>query len=183
KLLNDNNAQELSEITNGDLKKGVLLTGSSGHAEVYTLFRVPAEMHRFFQNNFASARMVHYYDLWMQEDKKEGVQVVFYPNELLVRIIKNGQLQLLQNFTYQSPEDAAYYLLTLYAQYNFSPEELSLLVSGMIIQDSAIYEELLKYFRAIEPGAVPASLALAPGFEDYPDHFFSPLLKLAVCAL
>jgi len=181
-LFDDNYARELSNITNGDLNKDVLLTGKPNGATVYSIFQVPTEMHRFFLSHFPSASNVHYYDLWMQEDKQHGIQAVFYPNELLVKVTKEDKLQIIQNYTYQTPEDAAYYLLALYAQYDLSPEEVTLQISGMIVRDSAIYNELLKYFRNIETLVASASLILAAGFDDYPAHFFSPVLNLAVCA-
>lgn len=180
-LIDDNSAHELLEITGGDLKKGILLTSKQDHTEIYTLFQVPSPMHRFFQNNFAAARFLHYYDVWMQDEKQDGIKAAFYPNELFIRVIKNDQLQLIQNYAYQTPEDAAYYLLTLYAQYDLSPEGTPLHISGMIVHESAIYSELIKYFRTIETATTPSSLLLAPGFEDYPAHFFLPILKLAVC--
>jgi hypothetical protein len=181
-FFNDSSAHELLQITNGDLKKEVVLTGKPGGA-IYTIFQVPAAMHRFFQNNFTAAPAVHYYDLWMQEELQNDVHAIFYPNQLLVKIMKEGQLQIIQNYIYQTPEDAAYYLLALYAQYDLSPDEVALQVSGMIVRESAIYNELLKYFRTITMLTTPSSLTLAPGFDEYPDHFFSPMLKLAVCAL
>lgn len=181
-LFKENPARELLEITNGDLKKGSLSIGKIDNAAIYTIFQVPTEMQQFFRNNFTTARIKHYYDLWMQEETNDGVYAVFYPNELLVKVIKQNKLQLIQTYTYQTPEDAAYYLLAIYAQYEFFPEEAPLHISGMIVRESAIYDELLKYFRTIETCDMPASLTLAAGFEDYPSHFFSPILKLAVCA-
>lgn len=182
-LFDHSNVSDLLAIVTGDVKKETVLTGNPGGADIYSIFQVPVEMHRFFQNNFTAARFVHYYDRWMKEEKQDGIQAIFYPNELLVRVIKEDQLQLIQNYTYQTPEDAAYYLLALYAQYDFSPDEIPLQVSGMIVRESAIYNELLKYFRTIEMPDMPVSLTLVPGFEEYPSHFFSPILKLASCEL
>lgn len=182
-LFDSNSISGLLEIAIGDVKKETVLTGNPGSTDIHSIFQVPVEMHRFFQNNFTTARFAHYYDWWMKEEQQDGIQAIFYPNELLVRVIKEDKLQLIQNYTYQTPEDAAYYLLAIYAQYDLSPDEVSLQVSGMIVRESAIYNELLKYFRAIEMPDAPDSLTLVPGFEEYPSHFFSPMLKLAVCEL
>lgn len=174
---------ELAELVAGNLRRGITLTGKAEGVDIYAVYQVPPAIHRFFKEQFPAAHIVHYYDLLvLTEDQQEGVYAEFYPSELLVKIIKNGQLQLIQNYTYQTPEDAAFYLLSLYAMCDFSPEELPLQISGMIVADSAVYNELLKYFRTIEAAVAPASIALSNGFEDYPAHFFSPAFNLVLCA-
>jgi Protein of unknown function (DUF3822) len=175
--------KELMELLHGDLNKGIILSEKIHGWNQYNVFRVPTGVHNLFQRRFANGKYWHYYSLWMECGHKQLTQhtdflaVVFYPNRILVAAIENKQLQLLQSFTYEVVEDVAYYLLNICLQLQLSPEKTPVKLSGMIDVSSALYTEIFKYFGQTELDAFPAD----PVLEEYPAHFFSPLLKMAVC--
>lgn len=186
-LYESNLNNEFIDLVSGDLKKGVVINKKMANIPAYHIFRVPDELHQFFEYNFSPVRYQHYYGLWMEDswskenDTDNAVYVAFYPNEFLVKVIANGQLQVMQSYPYQTAEDVGYYLLNIYYQFHFSPEQVPLWVSGMIATDSALYEELLKYFLLVKTIPAPSTLNLTADFALYPEHFFSPILKMTVC--
>jgi hypothetical protein len=139
-----------------------------------------------FQRHFARGKYWHYYSLWMECRQKqngqrvEGLSVIFYPRRILVALTGNGQVQLFQSFEYEAAEDVAYYLLNICRQFDKSPETIPVGMSGMIDESSTMYNEILKYFgqAELEPFSPPPGVTT---LEEYPPHFFSPLLKLATC--
>jgi Protein of unknown function (DUF3822) len=179
--------KELIELLHGDLNKGAILSEKIDGWEKYNVFRVPLEVHNLFQRGFANGRYWHYYSLWMKCGQKEQggyeeyITVLFYPNRILVAVIKNKQLQLLQSFSFEVVEDVAFYLLTICNQLELSPENIPVKLSGMIDESSALYTEIFKYFGHTVLDDFPAAASSVPAFREYPSHFFSPLLKLATC--
>lgn len=183
----ENAGRNMIELFHGDLNKGITLSERIAGQSHYNVFRVPAALHNLLQTSFADSQYHHFYSLWLQQNNKAGQQyadyisAVFYPNRILAGVVKNNQLQLVQSFVYEAAEDAGYYLLNICSQLQLPPAETPLLLSGMIDVSSVLYTEIFKYFgqAALEDFAVPATAA--PALQDFPSHFFSPLLKLALC--
>jgi hypothetical protein len=179
-------SREAVEFLHGDLNKGTLLSEKLERERMYNVLRVPAEIHEFFQTGFPDARFWHYFTIWSTctstgEKSADGVSVIFYPNNLLVSVHAGGKQQVLQSMQYQTPEDVAYHLLNIFHLFDFSQEDTPLEIGGLVDTDSAVFEELLKYFQVIERISAPVNLQFPAGFQNLPEHFFSPLLKLAVC--
>ena len=180
-------ATEMIELFHGDLNKGITLSERIQNSPQYNVFRVPAAVHSLLQRSFVNSKYWHYYSLWLQYGQSmpgkpaNYIAAIFYPNRILTAVVKDKQLQLVQSLAYEAAEDVGYYLLNICDQLQLSPVETPVLLSGMIDASSVLYTEIFKYFAqaALEDFAVPAGAASA--LKDYPDHFFSPLLKLALC--
>jgi Protein of unknown function (DUF3822) len=186
KYFNADAGKELIELLYGDLNKGITLSERIQGSSQYNVFRVPAEVHSLFQRSFATGKYWHYYSLWMQYGNKQPsertayLSVMFYPNHILVGAVKDKQLHLLQSFAYEAAEDVGYYLLNICGQFELSPGNTPVILSGMIDVSSALYTEIFKYFGQVELEGFPGT-NMEPALQDYPAHFFSPLLKLAIC--
>lgn len=178
---------ELMNLGQGDLQKGTVFSEKMADTDIYNLYRVPAAIHELLENKFAPEQFRHFYSVWLEQENStaaaERISVLFYPNELLVLLIKDNRFHLAQQITYQTIEDAAYHLLNIYHQYGLSPNELPLCITGMVDADSALYEELLKYFRAVEMDTGLPGWDLPAGLNAFPAQFFSPILKTAACVL
>jgi hypothetical protein len=98
-------------------------------------------------------------------------------------MFKEGSLQLVQTFTYSSPEDVLYYLLKICKEFDMSQQEVKLSISGLIEKDSSIYRELYKYFIYPDFEILPDGISLADALNKYPDHYYSSISKLATCVL
>jgi hypothetical protein len=180
---------KMLDLVHGDLNRGISHSEKIRGWDIYNIYRIPQELSGFFQRYFLCGRASHFYSLWLEcqhvagEDQPDAVSAIFYPNEILTTVIAGNQLQLVQSFNYKSAEDIAWHLLNIYKRFNLSQSQTPLQIGGMIAQNSAMYEELLKYFLVVNPYSLPEGLIVTEQFSSYPEHFFSPLLKLAVCVL
>jgi len=186
KYFNINMTAGLVELMHGDLNKGVILSEKISGYSQYNVFRVPSDIHGMFQRHFTRGKYWHYYSLWMEcrqkqnGQREDGLSVIFYPRRILVALTGDGEIQLFQSFEYEAADDVAYYLLNICRQFGREPETISLRMSGMIDESSTLHNEILKYFGQAElESFAPAKAVTA--LQEYPSHFFSPLLKLATC--
>jgi hypothetical protein len=108
-------------------------------------------------------------------------RVIFYNDKFIAAIFIHGALQLLQTFSYQTPEDTAYYLLLICKQFDIAPDKMVLNISGLIDEKSALYSELVKYFEEVHYEGVPDTYGTNGILNEYPAHYFSPLLKMSLC--
>ena len=180
------NSKDMVNLLHGDLNQGIVLTEKIEGRQQYNVYQVPAEIHRLLQNNFAGSKYWHYYSLWIMLKEEQVappdnfISVLFYPNRILVNAVKDRQLHLLQSYVYEAAEDAGYHLLNICLQLELSPETTPIVLSGMIDSASALYTEIYKYFGQVSLETFPEASSIA-ALEEYPPHFFSPLLKLALC--
>jgi hypothetical protein len=87
----------------------------------------------------------------------------------------------MQSFEFVNQTDVAYFLLNCCNQLGLHQNSLSLQVSGFIEKESAIYNELAKYFSDISFEEIGDGIVATDKLEQYPLHYFSTLLKLAAC--
>jgi len=180
------NSKDMAGLLHGDLNQGVVLNEKIEGKQQYNVYQVPAEIHDLLQRSFTGSKYWHYYSLWILLGQQQAAQpdsfisVLFYPNRILVHAVKNQQLYLLQSYMFGAAEDAGYYLLNICLQLELSPETTPILLSGMIDGSSALYTEIYKYFGQVSLETFPGASSIA-ALEEYPAHFFSPLLNLALC--
>jgi hypothetical protein len=65
-------------------------------------------------------------------------------------ILKNGELQLCNTYTYKTPEDFIYYTLFCMEQLNLNPEKLPVIFCGEIEKEDDNYKIAYNYIRNIE---------------------------------
>ena len=187
-----------AELYNHDLKQPVtrLSYGSVDHHFVFdeqvrdqnlhNIYFVSRDLHSLCREKFKGSQYWHLYTmvlLWPPGDApaENIARVVFYNDKFIAAVYKQGQLQLVQTFAYQTPEDAAYYLLLICKQFRINQRDLNLKISGLIDAQSALYTELLKYFEHVHSEGIPASYGTNGLLDEYPSHYFSPLLKMSLC--
>jgi hypothetical protein len=179
------NSKDMAGLLHGDFNQGIILNEKITGTQQYNLYQVPAALHNLLQRSFTGSDYWHYYSLWISLKQQAAqpdsfISVLFYPNRILVHAVKNQQLYLLQSYVFEAAEDAGYYLLNICLQLELSPETTPILLSGMIDGSSALYTEIHKYFGQPSLEAFPGASSIA-ALEEYPAHFFSPLLNLALC--
>lgn len=183
------NNRDLIELGFGTVSKGLILSEKVPAHPAHNVYRMAPDVHSLFQHKFTAGKYWHLYSLWLSSlksfppeinDGQGHIQVLFYPDKMLVSVYKDGQLQLVQTFLYQVPEDVVYYLLNICRQLELSPETVALIVSGYAENDSALLTEVKKYFLHCIMDEVPPTFS-GSAFAPLPAHFFSPLLKMALC--
>lgn len=174
---------KLLELTNGSNNRETVLSDKVSGWQVQNYYRFPVEWMKMVEKNWQNASVFHYSSLFLettstdQENSHGSLRVVFFQSFFLVVLQKNGALQLMQTYEYQSPEDISFYLLSICKQFGLDQESVSLQLSGMIDPASALYAELTKYFLRMEWES--SDLKNVPS--DLPEHYFSPFLRMASC--
>lgn len=177
----------ITDLLFGNAFKGLVLSEKIPAWDVYNIYRVHREIHALLQQRFAGGRYWHYYSILLAAIDKESdmpaylLQCVFYPEKFVVGFFKGRNLQLIQTYQYETPEDVSYFLLKICRQFDVTQEHLKLIVSGLIEQQSTLFTELMKYFKDIECDQVPEAIQTKGLLQSFPQHYFSPILKMAIC--
>jgi hypothetical protein len=101
----------------------------------------------------------------------------------------NGTIQIVQQFSFSTPEDALYHIVNTCQQHNVIASKTQLRLSGMIVKDSNLYNQFYNYFLDIEFEESALQLtqteevAQSEEVENFPSHFFNHLIELAICEL
>ncbi|MEO7445928.1 MAG: DUF3822 family protein [Ferruginibacter sp.] len=121
--------------------------------------------------------------LLLQASIHEGDYMQCYISARWLKVIafKDGVLQLLQNFPFETPADAAYHLLNTFAQTGLDPKENSLVIFGLIDEDSSLYVEIYKYFVHIRFQENVEPFTLDEGLKEIPLRYYSALIQMAKC--
>jgi hypothetical protein len=112
----------------------------------------------------------------------DRMKVIFYADKMIALVMKDGKLQLMQTFYYQDAKDVAYHLLNCCHQLGISQEGVAVLVGGLIDRQSSLSTELHKYFLQVSFEEMDESIKVTDELKELPLHYFSSILKMAVCA-
>lgn len=144
------------------------------------IYRAPQKLHDMLRNHFAGSIFKHAASQ-INEQSGNAIDCTVYHSTIRLVVWKDGKLQLLQYFDYTSPSDVVYHLLDTCRQLGLSPEEVKLLLNGMIVESSVLYEEIYKYFLHVALKVLPQEVSLAGKLNDHPHHFYSHLIEPALC--
>jgi len=178
----------VTDLIYGDLSEDLILDEKIPWFEFHNVYRIPPRIHFLMQEKFPSARFWHFYSLQLKcykmftaKEEHAYMKVFFYPDKMCVMVCKSGQLQLIQHFAYQDSKDVLYNLVNCCHQLQISREELMLELSGMVEKKSSLYEDLELYFLNIRFDNMEDSIRVTDELMQFPNHFFSSLLKMTVC--
>lgn len=127
---------------------------------------------------------MHFYSCQLRTDagfeSESQITVHFTSKEIHIIAKREQQLKIAQTYYYATPLDVVYYLLLICQEYNFSQTKTVVVLSGLVSEDSAMYNELHQYFSALCLWKPPSKTILQG---DHPHHFFSSMYNLAACVL
>ncbi len=178
----------VTDLIYGDLSPDLVMDEKIPWFEFHNVYRVPAKIQSLMQDIFPTARCWHFYSLQLKcykmftsKEEPAYMKAFFYPDKMVLMVFKSGQLQLIQHFNYQDAKDVLYHLINCCHQMGMSREELVLEISGMIEKQSALYEDLELYFLNIRFDSMEDSIKITDELMQFPNHFFSSLLKMTIC--
>jgi hypothetical protein len=177
----------VARLITGDTESDMVFEEKVTGWNMHNIYRVSKEIHAICKDKFRDSQQWHLYTLVLQSINREHLingniaKIIFYNDKFIVAYFHNKKLQLLQTFTYQTPEDVAYYLLLICKQFGISQQEMIVNISGLIDVQSALYTELLKYFAEVQYEEFPESFGTDNMLEEFPEHYFSPMLKMSLC--
>jgi hypothetical protein len=181
--------KELTDIVHGNLQKGLILSEKIPWWEFFNVYRISQDLHQLMQQQFTAGKYWHYYSLLLKShkmfDSKEEadcMKVIFYADKMITLVLKKGKVHLMQTFPYQDTKDVSYHLLNCCHQLALSQDEVILQVGGLIDKQSTLSTELSKYFLQITFEEIDESIKVTDELKELPLHYFSSILKMAVCA-
>jgi len=147
-------------------------------------YRFSGECLKFADHHFNSPNVKHSYTpviarLISDPSNVTLIKVQFYLLSFIAVVMKDGALQFVQSFLYQSSDDVLYYLLSISQQFNLKTPDLTINVSGMIDLKSPLFSQLEKYFGNIVVDEADKSKLLI-NVDEYPSHYFTPFFNLAL---
>ncbi len=150
---------------------------------LHNVYRVPSVIHDSFLAQFPAGIQTHQYSVLVDRKTVEGDELlaVFYTSSLTVMLRREGKLQVLQNFSYSNPADAAYQLLNICKSFDITPETVKLQVTGLVDERSNLYAAIYNYFLNVEFDNLSPDFGYSDEIKDHPQHFFSHLFTLASC--
>ena len=151
---------------------------------LHTLYRIPVAVKNVFATWFPFCIQNHQSSLLINFEKvnRNLLYCIFYPNSFTVLLRRNGQLQVIQNFEFSSPEDVVYHLLNICRSFD-AAAPITLTLSGMVDANSNLYNELYKYFLQVEFAGLPGNFNYTDEIKEQPAHYFSYLFTTALCVL
>ncbi|MBC7851403.1 MAG: DUF3822 family protein [Chitinophagaceae bacterium] len=180
-------SKNIAELTTGNTQKGLVLSEKISGTEICNVYRIPREIHTLLQQRFSAGKYWHFYSLVLTTRMRtpkvasEQFEVTFYPDKFVVAVFEDQQLLLIQSYHYQVPEDVAFQLLNICKLLNVDPNRVLVQLSGLIDADSALYSVIARYFLLLDWETDGAAAWKNEQLADFPPHYFSPLLKLALC--
>lgn len=179
-------AGEWLEKVNGDLHGGFPMLDKVPEINANHVYGSIAGIHEMLAEKFTNASFSHFNTGWIKKKFRKTqlptlLELALYPSHIVVALWKDEQLQLIQHYDYDTPEDVAWWLLNLSKQWDLDQETLPILISGLLETQSPMYAEVQKYFLQVELDTRPAGFQYDFAFDNYPQHFFSPIFSLALC--
>jgi hypothetical protein len=188
-LYHGSGADRMLSVVHGDLPRGLSMEDEVQGRGIHNLYRVPEPLVDLLKRGFPQAHYRHGATAVLDwfEEKRDSLPetLVFleiYPNQVTVTVNRNRELQLVQTYPYDIPEDASYHLLNISEQLGLDPDAVQVRVCGLIDPDSPLFLELMKYFRNLETMPATECAELDAAFQDMAPHYFTPQILLASCA-
>ncbi len=178
----DEIADSYMEMMFGESDETKLCKDTTG--DCVTLGLIPTKILSAYNNNYTVSANVHKYHQLLKgqktSTKENKLYLVFYHSHLILSVFKEGNLQLIQSFSYKVPEDVLYYVLKIFKTYELPALETTVYTSGMIDTASPLYKTLNIYINQFLVEPVNANLFAAENFQEYPLHYFAPFCQYEV---
>ena len=178
----------IMEIIAGSAQRGLILNEKIPGTDIYCYYRIPRAIHGFLQKKFSAGKYWHFYSLLLEAfppnvSDEVLFRLFFYPDKMVVAVFEKEKLQLIQTYYYQVPEDITFYLLSICQQFRYDAEKVHIIISGLIDSDSALFNEMTRYFLNIEWETNGRNAWVNERLQDYPSHYFASILQMALCVL
>jgi hypothetical protein len=179
-------AEYLNLVYGEDLSSKINFQHIPVEPGMMNVYRVKENVYNYLDQRFNKATFHHSYTNIIRRVTSnanlvsdEFIAVQFYDTFLIAAVMKNGVLQMIQTFVYETPEDVLYYLLNVTHRFELFSHTLTIKISGMIDLDFKLYRELITYFKKVivENETVSASI---PELGEHPLHYFTPFFNLAL---
>ncbi len=151
-----------------------------------TVYRIKQAILDLLNRNFLLFNAQHLYTSILNDVMSRHnlpsvfMKLIIHCHHAIFIFVKDGQLQLIQNFQYQSQDDILYYILNVVQQSGLSALQTQLEISGLIDLLPSLETQLKLSFGIITYDQVPLDSIPSQGVSDFQAHHFTPFYKLMV---
>ena len=147
------------------------------------VYRVSSKIYETVNELFPENKFSHASSMQLQANKFEmdTLQCMVYHNSIKLILYKNGKLQIAQFFDYETPIDVSYHLLNVCERFSVFPSEVKLILNGMIVEKSNLFDDIHKYFLNVQFATLPTDVIVSEDMKEHPTHFYHNLTALAQC--
>lgn len=169
----------IMNFVTGNPQQTVALEDRAGIA--VNLYRVSSAAYVALSKLFPDAQWMHHESLVINQPATEEatITVELWFNTMFLFAEKNGQWLLLQQRTYQTPEDVLYHLLNCRQQWAMG-EDVTVQLQGMVEEHSALYELLHQYILNLELKKV-LQFYYPSNTSDIPNHTKQLIDRILTC--
>ncbi len=185
--LNATASEEYLNLVYGNTQKSIIKYDLfQGNVPFVTLYRIKQAVMDLLNRNFLLFNAQHVYTnilnhvMSRQDLPFLFMKLIIYCHHAILVFVKDGQLQLIQNFQYQSQDDLLYYSLNVVEQSGFSALQTQLEISGFIDFIPNFEDQLKQSFGIVSFDKVPLGSIPSAGFSEFQDYHFTPFYKLMV---
>lgn len=142
-------------------------------------YRVNIQLFQSLQQHFNIIQLQHVYQnvlqqaLNLQPLQETAMYILMYQNLFVLACIKNKHLQLIQTFTYQTPEDVLYKLLQITQQYQLEQSNCNIILIGVIDLEQKLYQLIKDNFMQVSVPTLVTNNILEQSNVNYPSHYFT----------
>ncbi len=182
-FFNKEKCSDMLNLVYGSAGKWQVLSELMITQNAYNIYKVDEAILKIVLQKFPTALQSHQSTAMVNfmPAEKDLLYCSFYSGWLTVLLRKDSQLQVIQNFEYAEPEDAAYHLLNVCKQFHLNATETVIYASGMIEENSNLHREVYKYFAAINFFSLPEHFLYAEEISNLPQQYFSHFISVASC--
>jgi hypothetical protein len=174
--------QTLMNLLFGDIEtENVILSDIISEQSLYNAYRLSAATVEMVKNQFPQATMTHQYSLILKSfsGNADRMSVIFYTQKVVVHVFSQGKHFLLNSFDFTTANDISYILLNICKQLKI--KKIHLVLSGLVEENSALYDEIYKYFDDIEFAPFRKEYGYSEEITKFPSHYFSHIFDIDSC--
>ncbi len=181
-------ATYLDAMINLDEHNDLILSTSIPEFEAVLIAAFNHELIHFLNNYFSNPKLVHSVTPWLKGLAKmaehhpgQKVFVNSFSRTMVISFFEGKDLVFCNAFDFRTSTDFLYFIMLVYDQFKLKPESVPLFISGQIIQDSEIYQQIIKYIRHPRLVSFPLFYQKGKQLESVPEHFYFDLFSLKLC--
>ena len=178
----ESNKEKIAALMFGENNATLCFHEKVNENAIHNVYRVPKTIYEVMNTSIAKNHFSHSSTSQVNNNGTgDEARCIVYHNNIKIILFKAGHLQIVRYAEYISPADVCYHLLNACQQFDVKPAEVRLVLSGMVDENSNLYNELYRYFLDINFLKLPEGITVDAKLSEQPHHFYSHLASLAQC--
>jgi hypothetical protein len=161
------------------------------HSDAFVLYAYPIPFIKVLNESFPDQLHYSYAGAFIESmliiNKNQKSRTRLYVNvrktHLDILILDGNKLLYFNTFNYRSKEDFIYFIIFVLEQLRLNPEEVELMLMGMIDRNTGLYGTIYKYVRNVTFQPMVEKFNYSYIFNEIPYHHYINLLNYELCEL